>query len=309
VTETRYGRWLGRVAVGELGVARRTGRPNALELRRRLPASTFVQGLGGLLATALVVAFGGGRALRRRPLRTKLLDLGGALVPGLAAFLVAFALLVQLCAAPRPAGALVRATLARWPSLLAGVLLVTPLASLWLRRRGARLVLHGVRREAESWAMDGLRPGFWQIVRHGFRVGVASLFAPLALSALPLIALSLLIEPLARVEGMAALTVDSLRPLDAPWLLMAILSLVPVWLAARWARSALVWALGGAHPASSPEAAKSALEATHSIVPAQPRTSAGPSPPDTAPAASPPDAPPASEAPVGAGSDARTSSG
>lgn len=242
--ETRYGRWVARALVGRLGVSAVTRQPIALELRRRLPASMFVAGLGGLIATALVVAFGGGAALRRRPLRTKLLDLVGALVPGLGAFVMCFALLVQVCAAPRPAAPLAREVLSDWPRLVLGVVLAVPLAVLWLRRRAARVTLHAVRLEAESWARRGLSPRVGQIVRHGFRVGVASLFAPIGLSAQAGVAISMLVEPITGVQGMAGLTVASARRWDAPWLLIGLLTMVPLMLAARWARSVMIWALG-----------------------------------------------------------------
>ena len=88
------------------------------------------------------------------------------------------------------------------------------------------------------------------MLRHGFRVGVASLFAPLGLSAIGLLGMSLLIEPLAGVEGMGDLTLRSLRHWDAPWLLVAIISAVPLAMGGRWARRVLVWALGD--PAARP---------------------------------------------------------
>jgi ABC-type dipeptide/oligopeptide/nickel transport system permease component len=244
VLETRYGRWLSAAMAGRFGIAAVTGRPIALELRERLPASLFVGGLGGLLATALVVAFGGGPALRRRPLRTKLLDLTGALIPGLAAFLLAFALFVQLCAAPRPAAPLAREIFAHWPRLAIAVVLLGAIAVLWLRRRAARVLLHAVRHEAEAWAIENRHPKLGEVVRHGARVGLASLLAPLGLSATAVVTIGTVVETLAGVRGMGALTLSSLRQWDAPWLLMATLSAAPLWMGGRWARRILIWALG-----------------------------------------------------------------
>jgi ABC-type dipeptide/oligopeptide/nickel transport system permease component len=261
--ETRYGRWLTRTLSGRSPNALTTGRPLGLELRQRLPASLFVGGLGGLLATALVVAFGGGPVLRRRPLRTRLLDLLGALVPGLGAFLLGFALFVQLCAAPRPAGPLVRQVFTPWVPLALAVVLLTALAALWLRRRAARVLLHAVRLEAETWARESRHPRLRQVLRHGLRVGLASLLAPLGLSATALLAMSLLVEPLAGVRGMGALTLASLRAFDGPSLLLALLSAVPLWMGVRWARLILIWALG--HPSEAPPATEetpAALEST-----------------------------------------------
>src|SRR4029077_8176498 len=124
------------------------------------------------------------------------------------------------------------------------VTLLTILASLWLRRRSSRVLLHAVRREAENWALESRHPRIGQMLRHGFRVGIASLFAPLGLSAIALLGMTLLIEPLAGVEGMGDLTLRSLRHWDAPWLLVAFVSVVPLAMGGRWARRVLVWALG-----------------------------------------------------------------
>lgn len=245
VTETRYGQWLGRMLDGRAGPARDTGRSVLLELRERLPRSTVVAGLGGLLATALVVAFGGGEALRRRPLSTKLVDWFAALVPGLIAFALGFVALCSVLAGRDSTLGFVRAVLADWPSLSIAVLMVTVPAALVLRRPHAKVVLHAVRAEAESWAIESRSPRPAQLVRHGARVGVASLLAPPALNALVILALTLLIEPIARVRGMGALTLRAIATFDGVWLQIALLSIVPIAIGTRWARTALLWALGG----------------------------------------------------------------
>ncbi|MDP3276477.1 MAG: hypothetical protein Q8Q09_14865 [Deltaproteobacteria bacterium] len=244
-TETRYGQWLSLVLTNRLGPSKITGQSVARELRRRLPESTSAAGLGGLIATALVVSFGGGPALRRRPLRAKLIDLVAALVPGMIAFSLGFLSVCALCTGGASPFPLAREVLQSWPTLCVSVLLVTALAVLWLRRRDAQLVLHAVRAEADSWAAESRDPHLVQIVRHGARVGVASLFAPAALNALVILALTLIVEPMTGVSGMGSLTIRALARNDGPWLLIAALSVVPVAFATRWARTALVWALGG----------------------------------------------------------------
>jgi ABC-type dipeptide/oligopeptide/nickel transport system permease component len=259
VTEARYGLWLGRAFDGRMGPSRVTRRSVLTELRERLPASTVLAGLGGLVATALVVAFGGGPALRQRPLRTKLVDLVAAFVPGLAAFSVGFLALCSVCAGRASTWEFAKQTLSDWPRLLLGIALVTGPAALFLRRERARVVLQAVRAEAESWAEESKTPHPAQLVRHGARVGVASLLAPAALNALVILTLTLLVEPIARVHGMGELTLRSLLVLDGVWLQIAVLSIVPLAIGTRWARTALVWALGGKRAVfPAPTRAKSA---------------------------------------------------
>jgi peptide/nickel transport system permease protein len=277
VTETRYGHWVARALRGRFGVSRVTGRPVSLELRERLPLSSLTSGLGGLFAVAGVIAFGGGPSMRRRALRVKLLDLVGALVPGLAAFVGAWTLLLRLCA---PAGGATHAALA----LLTGVdgmkaaLAVAgcaALASQWLRRPGKRLVLHAVRVEAEAWVAESLAPTGTQVLRHGARIGVASLLAPLGLAGPAVLLASLVVELVFGLRGMGALTVRALATLDAPWLMVAAASLVPLFLARRQAVGLLGWLL----------AVRSAAKPT-----APDTADAPPAPPPTPPPRSPPSA-------------------
>ena len=245
VTETRYGRWLVRALTGRLGRSTTTGRPFQAELRERIPRSVFIGGLGALLAVAFVVAFGGGPVLRKRRIGIKLLDLVGALIPGLGALTVGMVVLIQVLAAPSPGGPLARRVFDDPTPLVLGVLVLAPLTVLFLRRQAARLTLHAVRKEAESWALESRHPHPMQVVRHGARVGAASLLAPLSLAALPLVGLTLAVEPLMSVKGMGDLTLRSIRPLDPPWLLLALVSLVPLYLGQHWARRLLVIAVGG----------------------------------------------------------------
>jgi ABC-type dipeptide/oligopeptide/nickel transport system permease component len=252
VVETRYGRWLTRALVGTMGTSRVTGRPIALEVRQRTLRSLFVGGLGGLLAIAFVVAFGGGRELRKRPIGTKLLDLVGALVPGLGAAIFGFTLLVQLAAAPRPAGPLARVVFADPLRLAVAIAALAPIAALLLRRNYARVTLNAVRKEADSWARESRHPKPIQIVRHGARVGLASLLAPLALAALPLVAATHVVEPIVGVNGMGQLNVRSIMTYDPPWLLIALISVVPIWLAGHWSQRVMVWALGEASVTPKP---------------------------------------------------------
>ncbi len=242
VAETRYGRWLARALRGRFGISAVTLRPVSIELRERLPASAFVAGLGGLLATAFVVAFGGGPILRRRPLRPKLLDLAGALVPGLAALGAAWALLVGFCA-PGAALPLARATLSHWPRLIPATVALALAAGQWIRRPALRLTLHTVRVEAETWAAEGFSPGAREVIRHGARIGVASLLAPLGLAAPAVLLASLVIEPALGVHGMGALTMKAMGQGDAPWLMVATLTVVPIFLGRRWTQRSLIWLL------------------------------------------------------------------
>ncbi len=249
VFETRYARWLGRMMTGRLATSRVTGRPVLRELRERLPASVFVAGLGGLLAIAFVVAFGGGASLRRRPWNVKALDLIGALVPGLVAFVFAFVAVAQLAAAPGPARPLIIAVLQHGVRLVPAVAAMATLAALTLRRRRARVTLHAVRIEAELWARESRHPKWRQVLRHGMRVGLSSLLAPMGLAAGIMVAISTLVEPLTGIHGMGDLTIQSILVWDPGWIMLSGLTVVPIVMGQRWARRVLVWSLGdhGAH--------------------------------------------------------------
>jgi len=240
VTETRYGQWLVRALRGDLGASRVTGRAVADELRERLPISTLASGLGGLLAVAGLIAFGGGEALQRRPLRVKLLDLAGALVPGSLAFLGVWAILLRLCG--QDGGALLGA--AGGLRVAVATAACGALAALWFRRPAARLVLHAVRIEAEHWAHESLSPTGLQVIRHGARIGAASLLAPMALAAPAVLLASLAVELVFGLRGMGELTARSLARADGPWILAAAVTVVPLLLARRWALGVLAWLLG-----------------------------------------------------------------
>ncbi|MBI5513770.1 MAG: hypothetical protein HY909_08375 [Deltaproteobacteria bacterium] len=259
VAETRYGRWCSRALGGRFGVSRATGMLATAELRERLPASALAAGLGGLAAVAALVAFGGGAALRRRPLKMRLADLAGATVPGMVAFGAAWLALVRLCAPPEPTAVLALELLgqgSRWLPAAAGI---AALAALSLRRERHRLVLHAVRVEAESWALEGLSPGLRRVLRHTARLGVASLLAPLGLAGPSVLLASVVVEPLVGLRGMGSHTLQALSPLDAPWLLLATVATVPVLVGRRWALLLLLWlldpSLDGA-PAEAPPPAE-----------------------------------------------------
>ncbi len=273
VTETRYGQWLVRALRGRLGVSRVTGRPVSLELRERLPVSSFTSGLGGLVAVAGVIAFGGGPAMRRRALRTKLTDLVGALAPGLVAFAAAWWVLLRVTSrsdALRTAAELFSGVGA--VRSLASVAGCAALASLWLRRPKLRVVLHAVRVEAERWTSERLEPTNLDLVRHAARIGAASLLAPMGLAAPAVLLASLVVEVLFGLDGMGALTLRAAQALDAPWLMVGVTTVVPLLLARRWAVGVLAWLLNvrAATPRHSPDAP--------------------PAPPPTAPLHSPPSA-------------------
>jgi ABC-type dipeptide/oligopeptide/nickel transport system permease component len=249
LTESRYGLWVGALLSGRLGPSKSTQGSVLHELRTRVTTSTAVAGLGGLLATALMVAFGGGRALRSRALRTKLVDFLAALVPGLAAFFVLYLILCTIC---KDEGSVtewmkmsVGVTNGSFMQMMLATSLLTTAACLWLSQGKVRVVLDAVRAEAESWAKESRIPHPVQLLRHGARVGLASLLAPLALNSLLLLTLTLLVEPIFSVRGMGALTLRSVFENDGPWLLVAALTVVPILQGRRVTRSILLWSLGG----------------------------------------------------------------
>ncbi|MDB4928316.1 MAG: Oligopeptide transport system permease protein OppB, partial [Myxococcaceae bacterium] len=240
--ESRYGRWVERALRGRLGFSRVTLRPVAIELRWRLPSSTLSSGLGGLVGTAIAIAFGGGPALRRRRLRPKLLDLAGALVPGLIALVSGWLVMLRVCS-PTPS---LRSDLAlvlgggQWLPLLASAAVIAAGVSWFLRRPKAATAIQLVRLEAESWVADRLRPGVREVLRHGARIGVASLLAPLGFAGPVVLLASLVVELPLGLKGMGQLTVRALAARDAPWLMAAVLTTVPLLLGRRWARGLLV---------------------------------------------------------------------
>jgi ABC-type dipeptide/oligopeptide/nickel transport system permease component len=261
VFETRYGRWVERALRGRMGFSRVTGRPVAIELRWRLPVSTLSSGLGALVGTAIGIAFGGGAALRRRRLRPKLLDLLGALIPGLVAFVIGWLLMLQLCSpTPTLAGnlALVLGH-GQWVRVIACAAVIAAGVSRYLQRPKAASATQLVRLEAESWVADRLRPGVREVLRHGARIGVASLLAPLGFAGPVVLLASLVVELPLGLDGMGELTVRALVARDAPWLMAAVLSTVPLILGRRWARGLLVDVLD-LPAAPPPRAAAPALD-------------------------------------------------
>ena len=118
------------------------------------------------------------------------------------------------------------------------------LAALWFRRPAAGLVLHAVRIEAEHWARESLSPTGLQVVRHGARIGAASLLAPMALAAPAVLLASLAVELVFGLRGMGELTARALARADGPWILAAAVTVVPLLLARRWALGVLAWLLG-----------------------------------------------------------------
>jgi len=250
--ETRYGRWVERAMRGRWGFSRLTHRPVAIELRWRLPVSTLSSGLGGLVGTAIAIAFGGGPMLRRRRLRPKLLDLSGALAPGLVAFVLLWLLLLRACS-PTPT---LRGDLAlvlghgQWARALACAAVIAAGVGWFLQRPKAASATQLVRLEAESWVAERMRPGVREVLRHGARIGLASLLAPLGFAGPFVLLASLVVELPLGLDGMGELTARALLATDAPWLMAAVLTTVPLLLGRRWARGLLVDVLD--LPASPP---------------------------------------------------------
>ncbi len=298
VTETRYGHWLVRALRGRFGRSALTGRYVARELRERLPLSTLTSGLGGLLAVAGVIAFGGGAAMRRRPLKVKLLDLAGALVPGLVAFAGAWWVVLRVCTPTGDPGRAAASILAgsAGARVLLGVVACAGLASLWLRRPSKRLILHAVRVEAERWvAEERLAPTSVQVLRHGARIGVASLLAPLGLAAPVVLLASLAVEFALGLTGMGAHTLRAMLSLDAPWLMVAVTTIAPLLLARRWAVGVLGWLLSvrsvaASLPSDAPSAQSARPEATTGEAQATDTPDAPLEPPQPRPPSSPPSA-------------------
>lgn len=272
VTHPRFGRWWSAFWRDSLGPSTYTARPVLVELRERLPASIFCGGLSALLATALTLAFGG---RDKRAAGARVLELFGALVPGLLAFGVGYVLLLQLLAPGRAASArLFSIAVGSQPVRVSlTVVLLAAIGGLWLRRPKSLWLVRAVRREAETWARDSRRPNPRQVLRHGARVGVASLLVPLGLAGFALPFTSALVEPLLGLRGMGALTLFAVFHRDASWAMVVVITAVPLMLAGHWSRLALLWALSpeknrvSAPPPPPSEQPENAGEAPHGEVP------------------------------------------
>lgn len=238
--ETRYGRWVERVFYGRLGDSKVTQTPLLRELRVRLPTSTFPAALAGLLGTVCVVTFGGGKLLRQRPAGVKVLDFFGSIIPGMGALTLGFLGLLQLCAGSRSVSELSREVFQDWPRIVLCVVLLTVPCVFLLQRASMQTVMSGVRREAELWALESRHPKAWQLVKHGARVGLASLTVPLGFAAPFVLPMTLVAELLSGLRGMGTLTTRSLLVWDAPWILLAIVTTIPLLIAVRWARGTLM---------------------------------------------------------------------
>lgn len=243
ILETRYGRWLTASLQGHLGRSAVTRRPNWIELRERLPVSALASGLAGLVAIAAVIAFGGGPGLRRRSLRPKLYDFAGGLLPGLVSLVGVWSVLTRL----KPPDGEIAVQLGSALGVLrlcVTVVLVAAVAGAWLARPRAAFALSLVRAEAEGWMTRRFRPTMRERLRHAVRIALASILAPLGLAAPVVILASLVVESVVGLQGMGDLTVRSLMTLDGPWLLVALLTIVPLLLGRRWALGAMLAVLG-----------------------------------------------------------------
>lgn len=262
VFETRYGRWLLRALSGQFGRSAVTGTLVGREAARRLPASALASGLGGLLATAFVLGFGGNAALRRRPRAQKVTDFVGALVPGSAAFVIAWSALARACARALAEPSLLAELLrpGHVVRMVLGAGVVGAVAGIWMQRPRASAALHVVRVDAERWALQASTPTLRQRLVHGLRIGLASVLVPLGFAGPVVLLGSLVVEWLLGVEGMGALTIQSLARFDGPWTLVASLTVVPLLFGRRWAAGTLFLVLG-ARPEGEPETAPEAVAA------------------------------------------------
>jgi len=244
--DARYGRWLARALQGRLGACAVSRRSVALELRERVPVSALGSGLGGLLGVGFVIAFRGAAALRARSLREKLLDLVGAVLPGLVALVLGWLLLVRVMTPGGAVGPVVAkiSDTVGFARLFAASAVSAVLPAAWLERARSSTFLDAVRVEAEAWTLRGQSPSLRRALRHAARIAAASLLCPLGLAAPLVLLASLLVELGIGVQGMGALTVRALAAADGPWLLVAALTVVPILLARRWAILSLVWMLG-----------------------------------------------------------------
>lgn len=244
--DARYGRWVVRALRGRMGISAITHRPVSLELRERIGVSAFASGVGGLFGVGIAIAFGGAEALRQRPLRARLLDLIGAVLPGLVALVIGWLLLLRLLNPYDPLGATLDALIARngFIRTLVASVACAALPGVWLLRHRSSRFLDAVRVEAEGWAVRGQRPSARRALRHAARIAAASLLCPLALVAPMVLTASILVETALGLQGMGSLTAHGLAGRDGAWLLVATLTVVPVLLARRWAALALVWVLG-----------------------------------------------------------------
>ena len=239
----QYGRYLGRVVRGQLGVSYRLGIPVGELLRERLPASVELSGMAMLLTLLVGVPLGIYTAIRRRSWVSRII-LGGSLaglsVPTfLIGLLLIFLFAVQLQWLPSSGRGQV-VTIGPWTTgllttsglrslLMPSVTLALYSLALLLRLvRGELLdVLHSDHvRFARARGLSERSINF----RHGFRNALLPVITVAALQLGNLLAFSVVTETVFQWPGMGLLFLQAVQFVDVPiissYLLMAAVAFV-----------------------------------------------------------------------------------
>jgi peptide/nickel transport system permease protein len=213
VTETRYGKWLRRVASGELGVSTIDGEPIAEKLQDRAPVTLLVCGVAMLLSWAVAVPLGALGAWRRgRPFDW-----------------VSSAVLFLMYATPTFAVAeLLRRVTAGHALGSARVLLAVAALSLgsvatlsrWQRAAMLEVVRQDFVRTAHAKGLSAWRVAVVHVLRNALMptVTLAGLHLPVLLGG------AFVVEEVFGLRGVGFETLRAIEAHDAPWLMAVVLA-------------------------------------------------------------------------------------
>ncbi len=256
ITQTRYFRWLGRVATFDFGVSVRDGRTVRAKLAERLPVTLLLSFFALLFAYAVSIPLGVVSAVRRGSLFDRAVTMALSVAHALPVFWVAL-LAVRYLAGPGvfdlfPSQGLSSPGAHLWPwySRFADTAhhLVLPVLTLSLpslamlanyQRAGmARVIEADFMRTARAKGLSRSR----SIVRHGLRNGLIPVVTMLGVQLPYLVGGSVVVERIFGIPGMGLETFEAIRAGDHAWL-MAVVTVTAVLTMAGGVLSDVVYAL------------------------------------------------------------------
>ncbi len=236
VTQTRYFRWLARIATLDFGVSTRDGQPITTKLAKRLPVTAFISFLALLLAYAVAIPVGLVAAVRRGSLFDRFSTVLLFVLYSVPTFWMAMLLLRYLAGADHldifPAQGISSPGAANWPLWRRTVdmahhlvlpvfcLSFVPMAMLARYQRVGMLQVIGKDyiRTARAKGLGRVQA----ILRHGLRNGVLPVITMIGLQIPYLVSGSVVVERIFGIPGMGLETFEAIRAHDQPWLLAVV---------------------------------------------------------------------------------------